>query len=105
VCRGLLQVRIVDTIDKLSGQRKGIFTLAYEIVRDEEQPGIIRDGKMNQRRFRPTLDRLPSRITPSGYPVTTPTTAPTTESTDTTPQVSYPAITCCEYREPDDFYA
>jgi hypothetical protein len=45
---------------------------------------------------------------PSGYLTTTmPTTTPTTEpiSTETTTQVSYPAITCCEYREADDFYA
>jgi hypothetical protein len=36
-----------------------------------------------------------------------PTTTPTTEpiSTETTTQVSYPTITCCEYREADDFYA
>jgi hypothetical protein len=35
-----------------------------------------------------------------------PTTTPTTEpiSTETTTQVSYPTITCCEYREADDFY-
>jgi hypothetical protein len=62
---------------------------------------------MNPRRFRPTLDCLPNRITPSGYSATMPPTAPTTESisTDTTTQVSYPTITCCEYREADDFYA
>jgi hypothetical protein len=59
-------------------------------------------------RFIPTMDSLPSRIMPSGYLTTTmPTTTPTTEpiSTETTTQVSYPAITCCEYREADDFYA
>ncbi len=61
---------------------------------------------MNPRRFRPTLDRLPNRVTPSGYSTTMPTTTPTTEpiSTETTTLVSYPTITCCEYREADDFY-
>jgi hypothetical protein len=61
---------------------------------------------MSRRRFRPTLDSLPSRIAPSGF-ASAPAMAPPEEpgSTETTEQVSYPTITCCERRDVVDFYA
>jgi hypothetical protein len=61
---------------------------------------------MTPRRFRPTLDRLPDRMTPSGCSAPMAPPAPPAESiSPETTQVSYPTITCCEYREADDFYA
>ncbi len=49
---------------------------------------------MNTRRFRPTLDSLPSRITPSGLSTTIPVTAPPAEtfSTEVILGGGYPTI-------------
>jgi hypothetical protein len=62
---------------------------------------------MSSRRFRPTLDPLPSRVMPSGpsamMRAPDPTASPV--ATETTTGVSYPTITCCEYQEAVDFYA
>jgi len=61
---------------------------------------------MNTRRFRPTMDSLPSRIAPSGFSSPLQVTAPpeTSASSQPTTQVSYPTTTCCQPVEPEGFY-
>ncbi len=62
---------------------------------------------MNTRRFRPTLDSLPSRLALSGYSTAILDTTSSEEpnGTETSTQVSYPTNTCCERRGTEDFYA
>ncbi len=61
---------------------------------------------MNTRRFRPTLDSLPSRIAPSGFSSPIQMTAPpaTSASSRTTTQETCPTTTCAQPVEPGSFY-
>lgn len=57
------------------------------------------------RTIRPVLESLPTRLSPSGFPVMTMPLSTPPGSTEPSSEVSYPTITVAERRYAVDFYA